>query len=117
MTAVPGDRILWGWTRDALGMPAFRVHPADYPEVEAEGRTPDEACDRLIGLLDRSIESSDEAWKNRPLGQALAEARAFAVAVHGFGRIASSDDGVGEALPAPHRPIDRGMARRRRNCT
>ncbi len=66
-------------------MPAFRIHPVDYPEAEAEGRTPDEACDLLIGLLDRSIDDSDEAWKNWPLGQALAEARAFAVDVRGFG--------------------------------
>ena len=66
---------LRGWTHNALGMPAFRIHPVRLPRAEAEGRTPDEACDLLIGLLDRSIDDSDEAWKNWPLGQALAEAR------------------------------------------
>ena len=60
-------------------MPAFHIHPADYPEVHAEGRTSDEACDRLIGLPDRSIDYSVEAWKNGPVGQALAFAVYVAV--------------------------------------
>ena len=52
MNAVPRERIVAGRTRNAFGMPAFRVRATDYPEVKAEGRTPDEACDRLIVFLD-----------------------------------------------------------------
>jgi hypothetical protein len=35
MIAVRDERIVAGWSRDAFGMPAFRVHAADYPEAEA----------------------------------------------------------------------------------
>jgi hypothetical protein len=117
MTGIPGERIVWGWTHDALGMPVFRVQPADYPELESEGRTPDEACDRLIGLLDRSIDSSDEVWKKRPLVQARAEVRSFALEVRGFRRIVLPVDGCGEARTTPPRPTDRGAARRRQRPT
>ena len=79
MIAVPGERIVAGWTYNAFGMPAFRVHAIDYPEVEAEGRTPDEARDRLVLLLSQAIDYTGEAWKYQPLSIALADARAFAV--------------------------------------
>jgi hypothetical protein len=87
MIAVRDGSIVAGWSRNAFGMPAFRVHAADYPEAEAEGRTPDEACDRLIGLLAQAIDHATETWKSRSLDLALAEARAFAVEMRGFGRI------------------------------
>jgi hypothetical protein len=66
MNAVPGERIVAGWTRNAFRMPAFRVHATDYPEVEAEGRTPDDACDRLFVFLAVAIDRADETWKCQP---------------------------------------------------
>ena len=39
-----------GWACNAHGMPTFRVHQTDYPEIEAEGQTPAEACGRLVQL-------------------------------------------------------------------
>jgi hypothetical protein len=66
MNAVPRERNVAGRTRNAFGMPAFRVHATDYPEVKAEGRTPDEACDRLIVFLAEAIDHTDETWKCQP---------------------------------------------------
>jgi len=78
MNAVLGRRIVAGWGRNGFNMPTFRVHPIDYPEIEAEGRTPDEACDRLVLLLVQAMDFVIETWKCQPLGLALADARAFA---------------------------------------
>ena len=54
-----------------------RVHQNDYPEIEGEGRTPGEACVRLIELLVQAIDFVSEAWRRQPLGLALVDARAF----------------------------------------
>jgi hypothetical protein len=78
MNAVLGGRIVAGWARNTFDMPTFRIHPTDYPEIEAEGRTPDEACVRLVLLLVQAIDSTSETWKCQPLGLALADARTFA---------------------------------------
>jgi hypothetical protein len=87
MMAVPGERIVAARTRDALGMPALRVHATDYPDIEAQGGTPDEACDRLIGLLDQATDYMSEPWKCRARALALADAFAFTAGVRGMRRI------------------------------
>jgi len=58
-------------------MSTFRVHQSVYPEIEGEGKTPAEACIRLIELLAQASDFASDAWKRRPLGLALADARAF----------------------------------------
>ncbi len=81
MNAVVKRRIVAGWAQNALGIPTFQVHPTDYPEMEAEGQTPAEACDRLDQLLVQAIEFANEAWRCQPLRLALGDARSFAHAV------------------------------------
>jgi hypothetical protein len=77
MNAVLRGRIVAGWVRNVYGMSMFRVHQNEYPEIEAEGRTPAEACIRLIELLVQAIDSASDAWRRQPLGLALVDARAF----------------------------------------
>jgi len=77
MNADLGGRIVASWARDVFSMSTFRVHQCEYPEIEAEGKTPAEACVRLIELLAQAIDFASDAWKRRPLGLALADARAF----------------------------------------
>jgi hypothetical protein len=79
MNAVLGGRSVAGRARDASGMPTFRVHQADYPEIEAEGRTPVAACGRLVELLIQALDFASEAWRCQPLGLALVDARAFTI--------------------------------------
>jgi hypothetical protein len=77
INAALGGRIVAGWARNAFGMLMFRVHQVDYPEIEAEGKTPAEACDRLDQLLVQAIDFASEAWRRQPLELALVNARAF----------------------------------------
>jgi hypothetical protein len=77
MNAVLRGRIVAGWTSDTFSMPTFRVHHADYPEIEADGRTPAEAGGRLIALLVEAIDFASETWRRQPLGLALVDARGF----------------------------------------
>ena len=77
MNAVLGGKVVTRWACNALGMPTFLVHEADYPEIEGEGRTPAEACDRLIQLLVQAVDFAGEPWRCQPLELALMDARGF----------------------------------------
>ena len=77
MNGILGGKIVTRWACNAHGMPSFRLHQADYPEIEAEGQTPAEACDRLVQLLVQAHDFASEAWRCQPLGLALIDARAF----------------------------------------
>jgi hypothetical protein len=77
MNAALGGKIAGGWAYNAVSMSRFHVHQIDYPEIEAEGKTPAEACARLVGLLVQSAEFAIEAWRIQPLRLALGDARAF----------------------------------------
>jgi hypothetical protein len=77
MNADLGGRIVTSWARDVFSMSTFRVHQSEYPEIEGEGKTPAEACARLIELLAQAISFASDIWKRGPLGLALADARAF----------------------------------------
>jgi hypothetical protein len=77
MNTVLGGKIVARWADNAYGMPMFRVHQNEYPEIEAEGRTPAEACVRLIALLVQAIDFASDAWRRQPLGLALIDARTF----------------------------------------
>lgn len=78
MTAVLRGRIVAGWARNAFGMPTYHVHQADYPEIEAEGRTGSESCRRLIQLLVQAHDFASEGWRREPLRLALVDAQDFA---------------------------------------
>jgi hypothetical protein len=81
MDAAPVGTIICVWVRNTLGMPTFRIHATDYPEIKGEGRTHAEACDCLIQRLVQAIGFASEAWKCQPLERALARARASAPGV------------------------------------
>jgi hypothetical protein len=77
MNTALGRKIVAGWASTAFSMPAFRVHQVEYPEVEAEGRTPAEASVRLIALLVAAGDFANVAWKRESLVLALGDARRF----------------------------------------
>jgi hypothetical protein len=94
MNTALGEKIVAGWAYDAFSMPTFRVHQTDYPEIEAEGRTPAEACSRLIAPLVEAIDFASETWRRQPLGLALVDARGIG---HAF-----TDGARREPKLAPH---------------
>ena len=77
MNTALGRKIVAGWASDAFNMPIFRLHQLEYPEVEAEGRTPAEASGRLIALLVAAGDFANDAWKRESLVLALGDARRF----------------------------------------
>jgi hypothetical protein len=77
MNAVCEEKIVTLWACNAYGMPTFRVHQSEYPEIDAEGRTPAEARDRLIELLAQALEFTGEPWRCQPLRLTVSEARTF----------------------------------------
>jgi len=77
MNTILGGKIVTGWACSAHGMPTFRAHQTDYPEIEAEGQTPAEACGRLVELLVQAGDFASETWKSQPLALVLIDARAF----------------------------------------
>ncbi len=81
MNPVLRGKIVANWACNAYGMPMFHVHQNEYPEIEAEGRTPAEACSRLIELLIQAIDFASEVWRRQPLGLALVDARSFSPSV------------------------------------
>jgi hypothetical protein len=76
MNAVFRGKVSAGWASIARGLPMFHFHQAGYSEIEPEGRTLVESCDRLLDLLVRAIESACRAPKYPPLRLALVDPRA-----------------------------------------
>ena len=77
MNAILGGKIVTGRACNVHGMPSFRAHQTDYPEIEAEGQTPAEAGGRLVELLVQAVNFASETWKSQPLVLAIIDARAF----------------------------------------
>jgi len=77
MTAVFRGRVSAGWACNACSPPTFHLYQTEYPEIEPEGRTLAEVCDRLLHLLVRAIEFACRVPKRPPLRLALVDVRAF----------------------------------------
>ncbi len=54
------------------------AHHREYPEVRAEGSTPEAAATRLAELLSLTLESAPSDWRRQSVQQAIADVRAFA---------------------------------------
>ncbi len=53
------------------------VHHRDFPEIRAEGETPQDAAVHLADQLSRAIDSALTQWRREAIGQAIADIRAF----------------------------------------
>ena len=62
-----------------LHVHAASVHHRDFPEVHAEGGSPQDAAARLAELLSQGLESAPSQWRREILERAIADVRAFAV--------------------------------------
>jgi len=77
MNAVLRGRVAAGWASNACSLPTFHLYQTEYPEIEPEGRTLAEACDRLLHFLVRAIEFACQVPRRPPLRLALVDVRAF----------------------------------------
>jgi predicted RNase H-like HicB family nuclease len=57
---------------------AFLVHHRDFPEIRAEGETPEAAATNLANQLTRALDSALTKWRRDAIEQAIVEVRAFA---------------------------------------
>jgi len=53
------------------------VHHRDFPEIRAEGSSPDEAAAHLVNKLARALDSALTDWRRETVDQAIADVRAF----------------------------------------
>ena len=56
------------------------VHHRDFPEVRAEGETPEVAAAHLANQLSRALDSALTPWRRQTIEKAIAEVQAFAAA-------------------------------------
>ena len=54
------------------------VHHRDFPEIRAEGETPEIAAAHLANQLTRALDSALTQWRRETIGKAIAEVQAFA---------------------------------------
>ena len=65
----------------ALAVHAAVVHHRDFPEVQGEGVSPEDAASRLADLLARSLDSVPSDWHRETVERAIEDVRAFATRV------------------------------------
>jgi hypothetical protein len=53
------------------------VHHRDFPEIRAEGSSPEEAAAHLINKLACALDSALTDWRRQSVDQAIADVRAF----------------------------------------
>jgi hypothetical protein len=76
MNVAFSERVSAVWACNACSLSTFYLDHTEYPEIEPKGRKLAEACDRLLDLLVRAIESACQVPKRPPLRLALVEPRA-----------------------------------------
>jgi hypothetical protein len=54
------------------------VHHSSFPEIRAEGSSPQDASERLASKLARTLDSALSKWRREEINQAIADAHAFA---------------------------------------
>ena len=78
MISNPNQVIVMTEESPILQVHASSVHHRDFPEVHAEGRSPEDAAARLADLLSQGLESAPSQWRREILERAIADVRAFA---------------------------------------
>ena len=53
------------------------VHHRDFPEIRAEGSSPEEAAAHLVNKLACALDSALTDWRRQSVDQAIADVRAF----------------------------------------
>ena len=59
-------------------MRALCAHHREFPEVRAEGRTPEAAARRLAELLATTLDNAPSDWRRQIVQRAIEDVRAFA---------------------------------------
>ncbi|WP_435007724.1 hypothetical protein P12x_004989 [Tundrisphaera lichenicola] len=57
---------------------AVLVHHRDFPEIRAEGASPQAAASNLVNQLTRALDSALTKWRRDAIEQAIVEVQTFA---------------------------------------
>ena len=62
----------------SLSSDEYTVSHRDFPEVRAQGRSPEEAAARLVEMLVRALDNAPSHWRRDHLERAIEDVRALA---------------------------------------
>jgi hypothetical protein len=57
---------------------ATQVHHRDFPEIRAQGVSPEDAAVQLVNQLTRALDTALTQWRRDTIQQAIADVKAFA---------------------------------------
>jgi hypothetical protein len=66
-----------GVCRECQTVHTTQVHHRHYPEIQAEGETPELAAARLVNRLSRVLDTAPDRWRNESIQSAIADIQAF----------------------------------------
>jgi len=78
MSSNPDQVVVTPAENSTLAVHAAVVHHRDFPEVQGEGESPEDAASRLADLLARSLDSAPSDWRREIIERAIMDVRAFA---------------------------------------
>jgi hypothetical protein len=81
MSSNPDQVVVTPAGYSVLAVHASAVHHRDFPEVQGEGDTPEDAAGRLADLLARTLDSAPSDWRRGTIERAIDDVRAFATRV------------------------------------
>ena len=82
MTPNSSDVIVIAETHCFHSVHSSSAHHRNFPEVRGEGSSPEDAAERLVQQLSRTLDSAPSDWRREILDRAIDDARAFAEREH-----------------------------------
>ena len=78
MSSHPEQVVVMSAGHSILALQTMEVHHREYPEAHGEGRSPEEAAERLADMLVRTLDCAPSDWRRQAIERAIADVRAFA---------------------------------------
>lgn len=66
-----------GVCRECQAVHTIQVHHRDYPEIQAEGESPELAAAQLVNRLSRVLDTAPDRWRNESIQSAIADIQAL----------------------------------------
>ncbi len=78
MSSNPDQVVVTPAGQSVLAVHVAAVHHREFPEVQGEGDSPEDAASRLAELLARTLDSAPSDWRRENIERAIQDVRAFA---------------------------------------
>jgi hypothetical protein len=77
MTPNPNQVVVASEGEGSTSVSGFVVHHRDFPEVRGEGRSAEDAAERLVEHLSRTLDNAPSVWRRDLIERAIGDVRAF----------------------------------------